>query len=63
MAHHLNRSNLHLNIRGSKALRINFCRYLRRANLTPSGQELATVAAGFWQDHFKVRKPSNRIMT
>ena len=63
MAHHLNRSNLHLNIRGSKALGSNLCRYLRRANFSPSGQELAKAAAGFRQDHFKARKPSNRIMT
>ena len=61
MAHHLNRSNLYLNNRGSKVLGRNFCRYLRRANLLPSGQELATAAAGFRQGHFKVRKPSNRI--
>ena len=61
MAHHLNRSNLHLNSSGSKVLGSNFCKYLRRANLPPSGQELATAAAGFRQDHFKVRKPSDRI--
>ena len=61
MAHHLNISNLHLNSRESKVLGINLCRYLRRANLPPSGQELATAAVGFRQDHFKVRKPSNRI--
>ena len=61
MAHHLNKSNLHLNSRGSKVLGSNFWRYLRRANVPPSGQELATAAAGFRQDHFKVRIPSNRI--
>ena len=37
MAHQLNRSNLHLNTRGSKVLGSNLCRYLRRANLPPSG--------------------------
>ena len=47
MAHHLNRSNLHLNSRGSKVLGSNFCRYLRRANLPPPGQEFAMSAPGF----------------
>ena len=61
MGHHLNRSNLHLNSRGSKVLGSNLCRYLRRANLPPCGQELATAAAGFRQDLFKVDKPSNCI--
>ena len=58
LAHHLNRSNLHLNSNGSKVLGSNLCRYLRRANLPPSGQELTTkLATGFRQDHFRVRKP------
>ena len=51
MGHHLNRSNLHLSSSGSKVLGSNFCKYLRRANLPPSGQELATAAAGFRKDH------------
>ena len=60
LAHHLNRSNLHLNSNGSKVLGSNFCRYLRRANLPPSGQELTTkLATGFRQDHFRVHKPLN----
>ena len=60
LAHHLNRSNLHLNSNGSKVLGSNLCRYLRRANLPPSGQELTTkLATGFRQDHFRVRKPLN----
>ena len=60
LAHHLNRSNLHLNSSGSKVLGSNLCRYLRRANLPPSGQELTTkLATGFRQDHFRVRKPLN----
>ena len=61
MAHHPNRSNLHLNSRWRKVLGSNLCRYPRQANLAPSGQELATAAVGFRHDHFKVRKPSNRI--
>ena len=32
LAHHLNRSNLHLNSSGSKVLGSSLCRYLRRAN-------------------------------
>ena len=60
LVHHLNRSNLHLNSSGSKVLGSNLCRYLRRANLPPSGQELTTkLATGFRQDHFRVRKPSS----
>ena len=60
LAHHLNRSNLHLNSNGSKVLGSNLCRYLRRANLPPSGQELTTkLATSFRQDHFRVRKPLN----
>ena len=60
LVHHLNRSNLHLNSSGSKVLGSNLCRYLRRANLPPSGQELTTkLATGFLQDHFRVRKPSS----
>ena len=60
LADHLNRSNLHLNSNGSKVLGSNLCRYLRRANLPPSGQELTTkLATGFRQDHFRVRKPLN----
>ncbi|KAK2547890.1 hypothetical protein P5673_032031 [Acropora cervicornis] len=60
LAHHLNRSNLHLNSNGSKVLGSNLCRYLRRANLPPSGQELTTkLATGFQRDHFRVRKPLN----
>ena len=60
LAHHLNRSNLHLNSNGSNVLGSNLCRYLRRANLPPSGQELTTkLATGFRQDHFRVRKPLN----
>lgn len=60
LAHHLNRSNLHLNSSGSKVLGSNLCRYLRRANLPPSGQELTTkLATGFRQDHFRVREPLN----
>ena len=60
LAHHLNRSNVHLNSSGSKVLGSNLCRYLRRANLPPSGQELTTkLATGFRQDHFRVRKLLN----
>ena len=60
LAHHLNRSNLHLNSNGSKVLGSNLCRYLRRANLPPSGQELTTkLATGFRQDHFRARRPLN----
>ena len=60
LAHHLNRPNLHLNSSGSKVLGSNLCRYLRRANLPPSDQELTTkLATGFWQDHSRVRKSLN----
>ena len=60
LAHNLNRSNLHLNSSGSKVLGSNLCRYLRRANLPPSGQELTTkLATGFRQGHSRVRKPLN----
>ena len=60
LAHHLNRSNLHLNSSGSKVLGSNLCGYLRRANLPPSGQELTTkLATGFRQNHFRVRIPFN----
>ena len=59
LAHHFNK-NLHLNSNGSKVLGNNLCRYLRRANLLPSGQELTTkLTTGFRQDHFRVRKPLN----
>ena len=60
LAHNLNRSNLHLNSNVSKVLGSNLCRYLRRANLPPSGQDLTTkLATSFRQDHFRVRKPLN----
>ena len=64
LAHHLNRANLHLNCNGSKVLGSNLCRYLRQANLPPSGQELKTkLATGFQQDHFRVRRPLKHTMT
>ena len=59
LAHHLNRSYLHLKSSGSKVLESNLCGYLRRANLPPSGQELTT---GFRQNHFRVRIPLNHTM-
>ena len=77
LAHHLNRSNLHLNSNGSKVLGSNLCRYLRRANLPPSGQELTTkLATGFsagplprtqtfepYQDVDQLLEPSERHVT
>ena len=60
LAYHLNRLNLHLNSSGSKVLGSNLCRYLRRTNLPPSGQELTTkLAMGFRKDHFRVRELLN----